>query len=138
MLDHFFTQVGAAAFIPKYVAKAGTVFNDLLSIVVTGIGARSKDAGDTFLMSAYSPCCRKQVNFCFYFCRREYVANGLFYKLRIVAVGEAGTMRLFPGQVRMADIAFTSWDRLPGRTIPTQPMSVASLIALSSGEITTI
>jgi Uma2 family endonuclease len=29
--------------------------------------------------------------------------------------GAAGTMRLFPGLVRIPDVAFASWDRLPGR-----------------------
>ncbi len=32
--------------------------------------------------------------------------------------GEAGTIRLFPGMVRIPDVAFVSWDRLPGRKRP--------------------
>ena len=32
--------------------------------------------------------------------------------------GEAGMMRLFPGQVRVPDLAFASWDRIPGRKRP--------------------
>ncbi len=33
-----------------------------------------------------------------------------------------GTMRLWAGRVRMPDIAFTSWDRIPGRRRPRQPI----------------
>ena len=33
--------------------------------------------------------------------------------------GEAGMMRLLPGLVRMPDVAFASWDRMPGRRRPT-------------------
>ena len=33
--------------------------------------------------------------------------------------GESGMMRLFPGLVRMPDLAFASWDRIPGRRRPT-------------------
>jgi Uma2 family endonuclease len=36
--------------------------------------------------------------------------------------GEAGTVRLFPGLVRIPDVAFVSWDRLPERRIPTAPI----------------
>ena len=36
--------------------------------------------------------------------------------------GEQGTVRLFPGQVRIPDVAFTSWDRLPGRRRPVEPI----------------
>ena len=32
--------------------------------------------------------------------------------------GESGMMRLFPGQVRVPDLAFASWDRIPGRKRP--------------------
>lgn len=39
-----------------------------------------------------------------------------------VVTGEQGTFRLFPGLVRIPDVAFTSWDRLPGRKRPTQPI----------------
>lgn len=31
-------------------------------------------------------------------------------------------MRLFPGLVRIPDVAFASWSRLPGRTVPTEPI----------------
>jgi Uma2 family endonuclease len=43
------------------------------------------------------------------------------HKLGIVT-GEAGTIRLFPGLVRVPDVAFTSWDRLPGRKWPKGPI----------------
>ncbi len=39
-----------------------------------------------------------------------------------VVSGEAGTIRLFPGQVRMPDIAYFSWDRLPDRRMPDAPI----------------
>jgi Uma2 family endonuclease len=42
-------------------------------------------------------------------------------KLGIVT-GEAGTIKLFPGLVRMPDVAFTSWDRLPNRKRPKEPI----------------
>jgi Uma2 family endonuclease len=43
------------------------------------------------------------------------------HKLGIVA-GEAGTIRLFSGLVRIPDVSFTSWDRLPGRKRPKTPI----------------
>jgi Uma2 family endonuclease len=36
--------------------------------------------------------------------------------------GEGGFMRLSRGLVRIPDVAFTSWDRLPGRRVPTEPI----------------
>jgi Uma2 family endonuclease len=39
-----------------------------------------------------------------------------------LVTGAEGTVRLFPGQVRVPDVAFTSWDRLPGRRRPDQPI----------------
>jgi Uma2 family endonuclease len=33
-----------------------------------------------------------------------------------------GTMRLWAGRVRMPDVAFTSWDRMPGRRRPARPI----------------
>lgn len=36
--------------------------------------------------------------------------------------GEAGTMRLMSGLIRIPDVAFMAWDRVPGRRIPTQPI----------------
>jgi Uma2 family endonuclease len=42
-------------------------------------------------------------------------------KLGIVS-GPDGTIKLFAGLVRMPDVAFTSWDRLPGRKWPKAPV----------------
>ena len=38
-----------------------------------------------------------------------------------ILVGADGTVELFPGQVRIPDVAFYSWGKLPGRKIPTDP-----------------
>ena len=37
--------------------------------------------------------------------------------------GESGMMRLFPGLVRVPDLAFASWDRIPGRRYPTEAIA---------------
>ena len=39
-----------------------------------------------------------------------------------IVTGEAGLIRLAPGLVRIPDVAFISWDRLPHRRIPTEPI----------------
>ena len=39
-----------------------------------------------------------------------------------VITGEAGTVRLMPGLVRIPDVAFTSWERLPNGQWPDEPM----------------
>lgn len=39
-----------------------------------------------------------------------------------VLSGEAGPVRLLPGLVRIPDVAFLSWERLPGRKLPVQPI----------------
>jgi Uma2 family endonuclease len=39
-----------------------------------------------------------------------------------MVTGADGTVRLIPGLVRMPDVAFISWDRLPGRRVPREPM----------------
>ena len=36
--------------------------------------------------------------------------------------GPDGTMRLFPGLVRLPDVAFASWDRFPDRRVPPEPI----------------
>ncbi|MEO6811946.1 MAG: Uma2 family endonuclease [Isosphaeraceae bacterium] len=36
--------------------------------------------------------------------------------------GADGLMRLFPGLVRTPDVAFASWDRVPGRSVPSEPI----------------
>ncbi len=39
-----------------------------------------------------------------------------------VVLGEAGMMRLAPGLVRVPDVSFISWQRLPGRDLPSEPI----------------
>ena len=39
-----------------------------------------------------------------------------------ILTGEAGMMRLFAGLVRIPDVAFVSWDRVPGRRMPVDPV----------------
>jgi Uma2 family endonuclease len=46
------------------------------------------------------------------------------HKLGIVVNGDSN-LRLFPGLVRLPDVSFISWDRLPGRKVPT--VAVADL-----------
>ena len=36
--------------------------------------------------------------------------------------GADGTMKLFGGLVRIPDVAFVSWDRIPGRVVPKEPI----------------
>jgi len=36
--------------------------------------------------------------------------------------GESGMLRLFPGLVRIPDVAYASWDRIPGRRMPREPV----------------
>jgi Uma2 family endonuclease len=39
-----------------------------------------------------------------------------------IVTGSDGMMRLWPGRVRIPDVAYLSWGRLPGRRIPRQPI----------------
>src|SRR5262245_50626871 len=39
-----------------------------------------------------------------------------------ILTGSDGTLRLWQGLVRLPDVAFISWDRLPGRRIPKEPI----------------
>ena len=39
-----------------------------------------------------------------------------------LVTGADGMIRLFAGLVRIPDVAFTSWDRLPGGKVPDQPI----------------
>lgn len=41
---------------------------------------------------------------------------------RGIVTGEAGAMRLMPGLVRIPDVSFVSWGRLPGRELPADPI----------------
>ena len=40
-----------------------------------------------------------------------------------LVTGEAGMMRLAPGLVRVPDLAYASWDRIPGRRRPSEPIA---------------
>jgi Uma2 family endonuclease len=40
--------------------------------------------------------------------------------------GADGIMKLFAGLVRIPDVAFASWDRIPGRVVPTEPIPFLS------------
>lgn len=50
---------------------------------------------------------------------KEYLRR---HDLGIIA-GESGGMRLMPGLVRMPDVSFLSWERLPGHTLPSDPIA---------------
>lgn len=39
-----------------------------------------------------------------------------------IVLGADGTVELFPGQVRIPDVAFYAWDKLPGRKMPDDPI----------------
>jgi Uma2 family endonuclease len=39
-----------------------------------------------------------------------------------IVLGSDGMVRLMPGMVRLPDMCFISWDRLPGRKMPTSPI----------------
>ncbi len=62
--------------------------------------------------------------------RESFLAGWILHLLRVVVdprnlgmvSGADGTMRLFPGLVRIPDVAFISWDRLPGRRVPAEPI----------------
>ena len=62
--------------------------------------------------------------------RESWLASFLIYSLLSfvrprnlgVVTGEAGLIRLAPGLVRIPDVAFISWDRLPGRQLPPEPI----------------
>jgi Uma2 family endonuclease len=39
-----------------------------------------------------------------------------------IALGADGALRLMPGLVRIPDLSFISWNRLPGRELPAEPI----------------
>jgi Uma2 family endonuclease len=63
-------------------------------------------------------------------CRESVLAIALGAFLRAFVIprnlgfvtGEAGTMQLFGGLLRIPDVAFVSWDRVPGGRIPEEPV----------------
>lgn len=54
------------------------------------------------------------------------------YRLGIVLPAD-GMMRLAPGTVRIPDVSFISWQRLPGKEIPRDP--IADLVPDLAGEV---
>lgn len=40
-----------------------------------------------------------------------------------IVLGADGMMRLAPGLVRIPDVSFIAWERLPGRTVPRDPIA---------------
>ncbi len=39
-----------------------------------------------------------------------------------IVLGEAGTLRLLPNQVRIPDVCFLRWERFPNRQLPREPI----------------
>jgi Uma2 family endonuclease len=39
-----------------------------------------------------------------------------------IVVGESGPLRILPGQIRMPDVAFLSWQHFPNRVLPDEPV----------------
>jgi Uma2 family endonuclease len=39
-----------------------------------------------------------------------------------IVTGPDGTLRIFPGLVRIPDVAFASWERIPGGRVPDEPI----------------
>lgn len=39
-----------------------------------------------------------------------------------IVLGEAGTLRILPTQVRVPDVCFISWEKFPDRQLPAQPV----------------
>jgi len=39
-----------------------------------------------------------------------------------IILGEAGTLKVLPGQVRIPDVCFIAWDRFPNRRLPADPI----------------
>jgi Uma2 family endonuclease len=60
-----------------------------------------------------------------------HILNHLEGNNRGIVVGASAMMRLRPGLVRCVDVAFHSWENLPGRKIPREPIpSVAPDLAV--------
>jgi len=39
-----------------------------------------------------------------------------------IVLGEAGTLRILPGQVRIPDVCFLRWEQFPNRELPREPV----------------
>ena len=52
-----------------------------------------------------------------------YLMRGFLEKHDLgIVLGEAGTLRILPRQVRIPDVCFISWDRFPNRQLPPEPI----------------
>lgn len=52
-----------------------------------------------------------------------YFLEGYAHKRDLgICLGADGTVRLFPGQVRIPDASFFAWDRFPNRELPAEPI----------------
>ena len=52
----------------------------------------------------------------------RWIGNFIDEKNLGIVLGEAGTLRILPGQVRIPDVCFISWDRIPNRELPSEPV----------------
>jgi len=52
----------------------------------------------------------------------QHLRNYLAGRNLGTVAGEAGMMRLAPGLVRIPDVSYFSWDRLPNRQLPREPL----------------
>ncbi len=52
----------------------------------------------------------------------QLLLNFVSQKALGIVTGPDGIVRLAPGLVRIPDVSFVSWDRLPGRRVPRQPI----------------
>ena len=48
-------------------------------------------------------------------------------------LGADGTVRLMPGLVRIPDVSFVSWDKVPNRELPAEPIPDLAVEVLSEG-----
>jgi Uma2 family endonuclease len=63
--------------------------------------------------------------------KESFVAMDLGYLIKLhfrdtedlgMILGEAGTLKLLKGLVRIPDLSFTNWDRIPDRKVPREPV----------------
>ena len=52
----------------------------------------------------------------------QWMLNHLDVSKAGIVLGEAGMLKLLPGQVRIPDVCFISWERMPGRQLPQEPI----------------
>lgn len=66
--------------------------------------------------------------------REALLASDLLHKIKSYlerhplgeALGEGGFLRLFPGMVRIPDVSFIAWERMPGEEFPDDPIAELS------------